>query len=411
MRKKLTILIVGLASNLLAGLCFAADATDIEIHGFASQGYLTTTENNFITDSDEGSFEFSEMGINFGKELTDKLRVGVQFFARDFGEMDNNQIIVDWAYADFRFQDWFGLRFGQLKTPHGFYNETRDIDMLRNPIFLPQSVYQEITRSVTLSLQGVGIYGYLDMDALGGFSYQAMYGTQTVGQDSRLSEALIGYPSNVYDNDENNIDTKYAGSFGWDTPLNILRLGVSYNNTKMSLLGHWNRTIVAGAFDIGDPIYMDYDKYANWVYSLEFVWQDLMLMAEYIQTKKKFEYKLFDTTEKNDSDGDGWYVNLTYRFSPWFELGGYYSESHSNYDDPPDLQALPDYYNYLEDICITTRFDINESWTFKLEYHNLTGSYGLSARDNPGSSATNVSAVDFFEKEWSMYAAKLTVAF
>src|SRR5882724_11010020 len=65
-------------------------ATDIDpfalqIHGFASQGFLVSSYNNYLAKSKRGSFEFTEVGINFTKPLTDNLRLGVQLFARDLG--------------------------------------------------------------------------------------------------------------------------------------------------------------------------------------------------------------------------------------------------------------------------------------------------------------------------------------
>src|SRR5207302_10876406 len=51
----------------------------VEVHGFISQGVLRTTANNYLARSDSGigSFEFTEIGINFTKSLTDRLRFGL----------------------------------------------------------------------------------------------------------------------------------------------------------------------------------------------------------------------------------------------------------------------------------------------------------------------------------------------
>src|SRR5229473_3281975 len=83
-------------SGIVAAVPFKVDAVDlslpgepIEVHGFASQGFIKTTDNNYLAQSKRGSFEFTEVGINFTKELTDKLRVGIQLFARHLGPLDN----------------------------------------------------------------------------------------------------------------------------------------------------------------------------------------------------------------------------------------------------------------------------------------------------------------------------------
>ncbi len=109
--KKLTkaliaMLIVSMiALNSLADEEFDDIEFDIEaitIHGFISQGYIQTNRNNFLAgNTEDGSFEFSEFGINFATDLSDRLHIGLQLFGRDLGNVGNNDITLDWAYADY----------------------------------------------------------------------------------------------------------------------------------------------------------------------------------------------------------------------------------------------------------------------------------------------------------------------
>ncbi len=429
MKKILMGLLAGIFAILFTVHAWAYELVGVDIHGFISQGYLATTENNFTADSQEGSFEFNELGLNFSKQLTDDMRVGLQFFSKDLGKTGNNKVKIDWAYGDYRWKQWLGLRFGQIKSPHGLYNEYRDVDSLRNSIFLPQSIYPETVRDVTLSIQGAGLYGNIDMNILGWLTYQALYGTQTIDQNTRMSEALVGFASNTYDNDSMNVDVKYAASLAWDTPLQGLRLGVTFDHTEMSLDGHWRSQIgplpTDSPFTVyipeNGPVSMTYDKLENWVYSAEYILGDLTLMAEYIQTLKDYETAaslyIVETDQYTNLDlgsGEvrptGWYVGIAYRFIDWLEIGGYYSEFNSNYDPKGYIAtlAIPDYYGRLDDICGTIRIDFNQFLTLKLEYHDFTGAYGLSAWDNKLHEYTNIAD---FEKEWEMYAAKMTVTF
>src|SRR5260221_10535223 len=48
--------------------------TPVQVHAFVSQGLIKTTKNNYLVQSERGSLEFTEAGVNFTKELTDKLR-------------------------------------------------------------------------------------------------------------------------------------------------------------------------------------------------------------------------------------------------------------------------------------------------------------------------------------------------
>ncbi|HAO21106.1 MAG TPA: hypothetical protein DCQ37_11925, partial [Desulfobacteraceae bacterium] len=90
----------------------AVEAEGIDIHGFISQGYLYSNKNNYLGESEKGSFQFNELGINFSKDMTENLRIGMQFFSRDLGETGNNAVEVDWAFGDYHWHDWLGFRAG-----------------------------------------------------------------------------------------------------------------------------------------------------------------------------------------------------------------------------------------------------------------------------------------------------------
>ena len=114
----------------------------VEIHGFVSQGFIASSGSNYLADSKQGSFEFSEVGINFSKQLTDRMRVGMQLFTHDLGPLGNYRTRFDWFYLDYRFWDWFGVRAGRTKLPFGLYNESSDIDAARVPVLLPSQFIQ-----------------------------------------------------------------------------------------------------------------------------------------------------------------------------------------------------------------------------------------------------------------------------
>lgn len=123
----------------------AGDSTNplsIEIHAFVSQGFIKTSSNNYLAENcTKGSFELSEVGINFSKQLTERMRVGMQRFTHDLGPLGNYRTRFDWFYLDYRFWDWLGLSAGRTKLPFGLYSESSDIDAAGVPVLLPQSVY------------------------------------------------------------------------------------------------------------------------------------------------------------------------------------------------------------------------------------------------------------------------------
>jgi len=73
-------------------LCLPVDSwtqeqLKIDIHGYISQGFMYSNHNNYLADTEKGTFQFNELGINFSDDLTDRLRIGIQLAARDLGEM------------------------------------------------------------------------------------------------------------------------------------------------------------------------------------------------------------------------------------------------------------------------------------------------------------------------------------
>ncbi len=154
-----------------AGAARAFDVEEIEIHGFASTGYIKTDHNNYLVLSEDGSFEFNEAGLNVTTALSENLRVGVQLFSRDLGDVGNNDIELDWALLDYHWNEALGLRVGRIKIPMGLYNDTRDYDLLRTSILLPQGLYNVYFREAEIAYQGAGLYGNLALAAGGRLGY------------------------------------------------------------------------------------------------------------------------------------------------------------------------------------------------------------------------------------------------
>ena len=426
----------------------AAELGDISIHGFISQGYIGTSDNNFMGNTEDGTFEFNEFGINFGKELNDNLRVGLQLFSRDLGNYGNNEVTLDWAYGDYHWKDWLGVRVGKIKTPHGLYNETRDVDMLRNWIFLPQSVYPEIERDAALALMGFGIYGNAYLGSFGTISYQALAGTQNIDANEALAQSLMGVF--IFDPyvqaQEIDVDKKYALSLTYGTPLEGLRIGATLQYSEINLVSAFDYPAGEGFYGefgiIADPYggkYLSDLESESYVVSAEYTWNNLLVVAEYSWSNRDLgigtlnEYPLdieipdFSTEDPNDTipwagytagtpttfKTEGWYVGATYRFTDWFELGSYYSEYYPNRNDKdgttPDALGRyvdPQYRAWNKDICLTTRFDINEFWTVKLEGHMVEGVALLPLTEN-----MDMDSQHTFIEDWEMYAAKVTYSF
>jgi hypothetical protein len=58
----------------------SADDLNLQIHGFATQGFVYSNNNNYLgMDTSSGSTAWTEAALNVNDQVTSKLRAGVQF--------------------------------------------------------------------------------------------------------------------------------------------------------------------------------------------------------------------------------------------------------------------------------------------------------------------------------------------
>jgi hypothetical protein len=150
----------GMPGSLSAQFDFQVDGRDVQIHSFAQQGFAYSGANNFLSmDTSSGSFGMTDFGGNISAQITDKVRAGAQVFDYNLGALGNWKPQLDWAFGDYKFNGYFGIRAGKVKTPLGLFNDTQDIDQLFPWALLPQSVYPPDLRAFHLAHTGFVAYG------------------------------------------------------------------------------------------------------------------------------------------------------------------------------------------------------------------------------------------------------------
>jgi hypothetical protein len=368
----------------------------VDVHAFVSQGYMITTESNYIAHSRRGTFEFTEVGINFTKNISDDLRVGMQLFSRDLGTVGNYKPQFDWFYLDYHFRDWLGLRAGRTKLPFGLYNEHSDIDQARVPILLPQSLYPIQNRDFLLAQTGFELYGYVPLGPVGAFDYRLYGGTIFVDSTSLASPGAT----------VTRIDVPYVagGRAMWMTPLDGLRAGASVQALRLDLDYSLTPATVSylqakgqlpagfgGTFRYKLPVFL-------WVASLEYAAHDVLLAAEYSRWRSDYETRP-QVVPDGDLTSTRWYVMGSYRASRWFSPGLYYSVWN---DGRPGLLTRD---KYQQDVAFTLRYDITRNWLVKLEEHYMRGTAGLSSALNSDTEPQKLT------RDWAMFMLKTTAYF
>jgi hypothetical protein len=356
----------------------------VETHGFVSQGFLYSThQNNYLARTSRGSFEFSEIGINFTKPLTDKLRAGVQLFARDLGPLGNYSAKADWFYLDYRWRDWLGFRAGRVKVPFGLYNDTSDIDAARVPVLLPQSVYPIQNRDFLLAQTGGELYGYLDLGRGGAFDYRLYGGSifletnNQPGAPFQVSRLLNPYV--------------VGARLMWEAPIQGLRLGGSIQALEL------DADLVTAAtppqrFQVQIPAVL-------WVASLEYLASDWNAAVEYSRWHTSTQSSLPSVFPASSSVSERAYVMFTYRVSALFAPGIYYSVLFPNVSQRLGRAAQQ------HDVALSARFDVNAHWLIKLEAHYMNGTAALTSALNDNRATTSLA------NDWALLALKTTAVF
>ena len=406
------LMLIFLSIITLSGISHAAELAPVDVHGFVSQGYLLSSHNNYLAKTQDGTTEFNEAAVNISTTFSDKLRIGVQFLARDLGDAGNDQVDLGWAYGDYHWRDELGLRIGKVKRPMGLYNEGRDVDMLRTCILLPQSVYPEDMRDIMNAAKGGAIYGTIPAGLLGSFDYQHVYGSKDVDLEpiALKKQYELVFPGVDLDDIKTNVNYTDTTYVLWNTPVKGLRLGGTYETAKIDARTPAVAAIptnTPGVFIPAQPArHVTIDLASVWIASAEYRWYDLTLAAEFISTEQKFTLVSgLGGKSRQENHSQGYYGSINYRFSTWLEVGSYYSVYYPNRSDKhgkeQTITGNPDFKAWQKDACLSLRFDVTPNWLCKLEGHQINGVAQVFDYDDTSE----------LEKVWSLFAVKVTYNF
>lgn len=342
-----------LAVGVAPALAQSLDDLNVQVHGYATQGFLYTNHNNvFYTNSSSASPAWTEAVVNVSLQPKPQLAIGVQARYQLLGDTGNT-ITLDWAAADYKIGERLGVRFGKVKTPWGLFNETQDIDPSYMWALLPQSVYDITTRNADLShFGGIG-YGALRLgSSFGVVDYRVWGGEQLIpaddGQFDDLNESGNGPSSPL-------VFGTYGGAVHWRTPLPGLMLGASD--------GRANQASVA--------LHGGTESFAAWnnlSYFARYDRRKLMLAGEWNRQASPGVLLLTDQPSASvDSDVRGWYGMAAYKLTEKLSAGFYHSQFF-------DRDAPLGNDRFAKDWTLSSRYDVNEFIYIKAEEHFIQGS-------------------------------------
>lgn len=380
---------------------------DLQIHGFASQGYITTSDNDVFGNSDNGgSFGLTEAGLNVSVRPLPKLQLSAQVLSRRAGKGNSGMPRLDYAILDYQLYSYdanqYGIRIGRLKNPFGFYNETRDVAHTRPSILLPQSIYFDRTRNLGLSGDSVQLYGETAIGNLGTFSTQfGVWWPIVSDRDTEVSLIAPGPSGHL------KREASYIGRGIFETNDKRLRLGISgiWLNTSYDPQGAID-PIRAGALQF-TPIY----------FSAQYNAERWSITSEYALRHFKYGHTFGDTMLLNKADffGESYYVQGEYRFTPKWEAFIRYDVLYTDRSDRSGkdfaaemlaqhkLEIVP-HSRFAKDITVGLRWNVTPEFMLRAEYHRVNGTGWLSRLDNtPAEGPTS--------QHWDLYAIQASYRF
>lgn len=389
--------------TLLLPLTAGFAQSNVSMHGFVSQGYVIGFDNTYLAgDADKGTSEFNEMSFNFMVQPSDKLRIGMQLFARDVGQDGRHVVYIDWAFSDYRYNDHLGIRLGKIKNPAGFYNTSRDLDMLRTGVLLPQSVYSESLRDFNMAISGASLYGNYSIPVLGDLEYEIYYGAKNIPEPNnafwgaiakQLAEpisagiaagaafAIVGNPAagNVDSYIISNIGVTWPRSMGfklvWSTPMPGLKVGLTWDDSKLDLVQDVTSFI---SVDVGAGLPFSLSQtnkvktevhIKDWkFYSAEYLLGDLKVAAEYATSTRVIGAFLNDEKVGDDSETTnvGYYGLVEYRLGN-LSLGANYSVYYPDENDKEGKTLGTAYNGWAKNTSFAVGYNMSPNWLVKLE--------------------------------------------
>ena len=366
----------------------------VQVHGFATQGYMNSTGNNNVfgnSNQDSGSFGFREVGLNASVQLRPNLLISAQGLHRHAG-LGSQDIRLDYGLVDYKAysgeNSQFGIRLGRIKNPLGFYNETRDVAHTRPSILLPQSIYFDRTRNLAMAADGGHVYGET-RTSKGDFFYQ--FGVVMPYVSGTTTEAAI-FGSDRAGHLTSQVSYIGRGIYEYDG--GRIRLAVSGAQTNV---GYSPGTDVLRAGQV---------QFTPIIFSAQYNAERWSLTSEY--AIRHTVVSNFGAIANSATTGESYYFQGIYRFTPRWEGIIRYDVLYSNRDDRSGSHyaatnpGKTSFSRFAKDLTTGVRWNVTPSFMLAAEHHYVNGTAWLAPLDNPGANAI----AGQHSQQWHLFAVQ-----
>jgi len=369
--KMRTLLILNMTSVglMMSGYC---QGENFQVHGFAAQGIIDVNGSNYVNDDGALSTELTEIGLNASYSLTQTLRLAGQIVYLDGGNRYDDGVRVDYALLDwsaYSNENWqVNFYLGRYKNYHWLYSSTRDIPFTRPSIILPQSVYFDGFRDISVGADGGALKISHSSDTLGNFDFNISTGSSPISSEQTkivMGDFAIGEMKHSYD---------LQTSLYWQPLLSSWRFGLALLDSDFEY-----EAVAQGDMFLDADITLQ-RVIANVLYEGE-SWE---FSGEILQERFVLEDFYFDNFHR-DSIGQGIYVQSRYKVNSDLTLLARYERYYANKDDRSgrELEAstggsVHSYFAYQHDATLGLSYDLADNLRLQFEYHYIEGAARLT---------------------------------
>jgi hypothetical protein len=331
-RTGMTMCVAAVIASLGASSSAAAQSAlldRLQIHGYLSQGYATSSELPLFGIPTDGSTDYRNAALQFRYALSDADFAVIQLKHRRLGgsvlTADGNDVELGWAFYQRRFGA-ASIRLGRIPLPGGIFNETRDVGTLLPFYRAPGNFYIEGIESID------GVVGSFDLP-LGRWSLETHLGYGGLGFEIPI--VTPAGPALLADR----VESFTTGQLWLNTPVPGVRIGA--NGAR------WRGESTAGETTQG-----------LWIVSVD---------ASLDRGFARGEYREVDFT---DFRINTYYAQAGLRFGP-FSLNG-----QADFSDVqiPVSPIGPLQFQAARDLALGVNFVHTPNLVYKLEAHRSRGS-------------------------------------
>jgi hypothetical protein len=368
---------------------------EIEFHGFLTQGFFHSSDNNIFGQSDDGiSPGLTEIGLNGSYQPLDRLRFTAQGLYRRNGDLDRGSVNLDYGLVDIALLNYesgrVGMRAGRIKTPFGLYNETRDVSFTHPTILLPQGIYFERSRSLLVSSDGGSLYAE-QRTLYGDFSVKLNVGIP-LGNNREIQSSILGPDAKG----EFQSKPAVAAQLNYEINGGKYIFAVSYGSIDLEYQPAAGETLLNGEAYV-----------QSLVFSAQYNGEEFSLTGEFDHRWNNIS-DFGNSLPDSKSITESWYIQAGYQILPQLQANVRYDVLYNDIDDKNGQRVaaereLPNHIAYANDWMFGLRWDPAASWMLRAEYHRVHGTAWLPLADNPVTSS--------LIQDWDLYGLQLSFRF